>query len=114
MTTKFSAFTPGSAPSISADQVVGLQGGANVRWTMQQLATLFGVKKYAANFGDGSSVSYTITHGLGTQDVQVTVYRNAAPNDEVIVDVQHTSTNTITLLFSTAPAMNQFRVVVWA
>ena len=113
MTTKFSAFTAASAPAL-ADQVVGLQGGANVRYTLTQLAGLFGVKKFAANFGDGSSVSYVITHNLGTLDVHVTVYRNAAPNDEIIVDVQHTSTNTITLVFSTAPATNQFRVLVMA
>jgi len=70
------------------------------------------VKKYATAFGDGSSTSYTITHNLGTQDVTVAVYNAASPYDEVMCDVQHTSTSAITLLFSTAPTSNQYRVVV--
>jgi len=110
MTTKFSAFSAGSAPA-SGDNVVGLQGGANVKWTIAQLQALFGAT-FAANVGDGVNVSYVITHNLGTRDVDVTVYRNATPFDEVIVDVQHTSTNTITLGFTTAPTTNQFRVKV--
>ena len=113
MTTKFSAFTAATAPA-SADQVVGLQGGANVRYTMAQLATLFGVKKFAANIGDGSNVAYVVNHALNTRDVQVKVYRNGTPWDEVIVDVAHTDANNVTVSFSTAPTTNQFRVLVWA
>lgn len=70
------------------------------------------VTKYAANVGDGSATSYTITHNLGTRDVQVAVYDNSSPYAEVICDVQHTSTTAITLLFSVAPTSNQYRVVV--
>jgi hypothetical protein len=70
------------------------------------------VRKYAANVGDGSATSYTITHSLNTKDVQVTVYDNSSPYAEVICDVQHTSTSAVTLLFSVAPTSNQYRVVV--
>ena len=70
------------------------------------------VTKYSANVGDGSATSYTITHNLGTRDVQVTVYDNSSPYAEVICDVQHTSTTAVTLLFSVAPTSNQYRVVV--
>ena len=70
------------------------------------------VTKYAANVGDGSNTSYTITHNLGTKDVIVSVYDNSSPYAEVICDVQHTSTTAITLLFSVAPTSNQYRVVV--
>jgi hypothetical protein len=113
MTTKFSLFPAASAPALT-DDIAGLQGGVDVLYTAQQLATLFGVQKYATNIGDGSSVAYIVTHGLGTRDVQVQVYRNGTPYDEIIVDVAHTTTNTITITFTTAPALNQFRVVVWA
>jgi hypothetical protein len=113
MTTKFSGFTAASAPA-SGDQVVGLQGGANVRYTMAQLAALFGVQKYASTIGDGVNVSFIVTHGLGTRDVQCTVYRNGTPYDEVIVDIAHTSTTTVTVTFSTAPTSNQFRILIWA
>lgn len=114
MTTKFSAFAAATAPAL-ADEVVGLQAGANVAYTMQQLATLFGVSKFAADFGDGTSISYVIDHALNSQDVKVTVYRATTPFDEVIVDVAHTDVNHVTLSgFTTPPTTNQFRVVVWA
>jgi hypothetical protein len=70
------------------------------------------VRKYAANVGNGTNTSYTITHNLDTKDVVVSVYDNSSPFAEVICDVQHTSTTAITLLFSVAPTSNQYRVVV--
>lgn len=69
-------------------------------------------KRYSANFGDGTNTSYTITHNLSTRDVTVAVYRNSGNYDEVLCDVQHTSTTALTLVFSTAPTSNQYRVVV--
>lgn len=72
------------------------------------------VTKYATNVGNGSATSYTITHNLGTRDVIVTVYDNSSPYAEVICDVQHSTTSTVTLLFSVAPTSNQYRVVVHA
>ena len=72
------------------------------------------VTKYAANVGDGTATSYTITHNLATRDVIVTLYDNVSPYAEVVADVEHTTTNTITLLFSVAPTSNKYRVVVHA
>ena len=69
-------------------------------------------KRYSASFGDGSATSYTITHNLGTRDVTVGIYRNSGNYDEVFCDVQHTSTNAVTLVFTSAPTSNQYRVVV--
>ncbi|MEY2643674.1 MAG: hypothetical protein RLZZ611_323 [Cyanobacteriota bacterium] len=71
-------------------------------------------KRYADTFGDGTNTSYTITHNLGTRDVTVCVYRNSGNYDEVFCDVQHTSTTTVTLVFTSAPTTNQYRVVVVA
>jgi hypothetical protein len=70
------------------------------------------VRKYGVDVGNGSATSYTITHNLGTRDVQVTVYENSGSYAEVICDVNHATTNTVTLLFSVAPTSNQYRVVV--
>jgi hypothetical protein len=70
------------------------------------------VTKYAANVGDATNTSYTITHNLGTKDVIVSLYDNSSPYAEVVADIQHTSTTAITLVFSTAPTSNQYRVVV--
>ena len=72
------------------------------------------VRKYATDFGDGAATSYTITHNLGTRDVIVSVYDNSSPYAEVICDVAHSTTNTVTLATSVAPTSNQYRVVVHA
>lgn len=72
------------------------------------------VRKYAASVGDAAATSIVVTHSLSTKDVIVSVYDNASPFAEVMCDVQHTSTTTITLLFSVAPTLNQYRVVVHA
>lgn len=80
--------------------------------TPLKLATWSGrVKRYAVSIGDGSATSYTVTHNLASRDVHVTVY-NASTYDEVITDVTHTTTNTLTIVFATAPASNAYRVVV--
>lgn len=70
------------------------------------------VKKYATTIGDGSATSFTITHGLATRDVQVTVYEAASPYSEVIADVEHTSENVVTIRTAIAPSSEQYKVVV--
>lgn len=70
------------------------------------------VRKYATSVGDGTATSYTVSHNLGTKDVTVAVYDNSSPYAEVVADIQHTSTTAITVVFSTAPTSNQYRVVV--
>ena len=80
--------------------------------TPLKLATWSGrIKKYATSIGDGSATSYTVTHNLGSLDVQVAVFQNST-GDEVITDVTHATTNTLTIVFATAPASNAYRVVV--
>jgi hypothetical protein len=113
MTTKFSLFPAAAAPAL-ADEIAGLQAGVDVLYTGTQLAALFGLKKYAANIGDGTNVAYTVNHALGSRDVQVTIYRNGTPYDEIIVDIAHTDANNVTVTFSIPPTTNQFRVVIWA
>jgi hypothetical protein len=94
--------------------VVVASGGLSVGASGFELDTTIAVRKYAANVGDGTNTSYTISHNLNTKDVIVSVYDNSSPYAEVICDVQHTSTTAITLLFSVAPTSNQYRVVVHA
>lgn len=69
------------------------------------------VRKYAANVPNGNT-SAVVTHNLGTRDVSVTVYENDGDYEQVYPDIEHTTTNSVTLIFSVAPTSGEFRVVV--
>lgn len=68
--------------------------------------------KYATSIGNGASLSFVVTHNLGSQDVQVTVREVASPYAIVYPDVELTSTNTCTVYFGSAPSSNAYRVIV--
>jgi hypothetical protein len=103
-----------SGLNLSSDLAVGAGNGISVLTNTVAIDSSVVVSKYATNVGDGSATSYTITHNLGTRDVIVSVYEGSGSYAEVICDVNHATTNTITLLFSVAPTLNQYRVVVHA
>jgi hypothetical protein len=107
--------TAGNGINITSNVVSAVvESGAGLSLSGSGLAidTAVVVRKYSASVGDGTNTTYTVTHNLGTRDVQVTVYDNSSPYAEVMVDVQHTSTTAIAVLFSVAPTSNQYRVVV--
>jgi hypothetical protein len=103
-----------SGLSLASDLAVGAGNGISVLTNTVAIDSSVVVSKYATAFGDGSATSYTITHNLGTRDVIVTVYEASGSYAEVVCDVNHATTNTITLLFSVAPTTDQYRVVVHA
>lgn len=81
--------------------------------TPLKLATASSTRKlFETTVGDGVATSYTITHNLASRGVHVTVYRASGNFDEVGVEKQHSTTNTVTLVFSDAPSLNAFNVLV--
>lgn len=66
---------------------------------------------YATLVGDNSSTSVTVTHNLGTRDVVISVY-DASTYEEVNCDKFKTTSNTVTLVFASAPATNAYRCAV--
>lgn len=110
---------------VTAGMVVIIEDGSNadqlwllttnnpitVGVTVLSFARLGGAP-YATIVGDGVTQTIVVTHNLGTQDVQVTVFRNSGLFAEVQPEVRHTSANTVTLRFTPAPALNEFRVVI--
>jgi hypothetical protein len=95
--------------SIIAGNGITSTGGTNPTIAVDPAVV---VRKAGATIGDGAATAFTITHNLNTRDVDVTVYTNAAPYDEVLADVEHTSTTQCTVRFAAAPATNAYRVVV--
>lgn len=81
--------------------------------TPLKLATWAGrLRRVAQTIGDGAATQYTVTHNLNTRDVHVSVLRTSGAFDEVIVDKEATTVNSVTIRFAAAPALNAFRVVV--
>jgi hypothetical protein len=72
----------------------------------------YGVRKHAETIGDATLTTFSINHEFNTKDVTVQVFQNAADYGQVEVDVEHTHVDYVTIKFATAPALNEFRVVV--
>jgi len=68
---------------------------------------------FAQTIGDGSATSFTITHNLGSRDVVVVVRNANSPYEVIDVRWEATTTSTVTLDFSAAPAANSVRVNVY-
>ena len=68
--------------------------------------------RYSADYGDGTTTSFVITHGLATRDVHVMVRETSGSYNAVLPDVQMTSTGTVTLIHSVAPTAGQYRVTI--
>jgi len=66
---------------------------------------------YKASIGDGSSLTYDVTHNFGTRDVIVQLY-DASSYDTVYADVVRTTTNYVTISFAVAPTTNDIRVLI--
>lgn len=104
--------TAGIAEIATQPEVDAGTDDARIPTTLKIKSASWMLRKYSADFGDGSATQYTITHNLGTRDVTVAVYRNSGAYDEVILDIEHTTTNTVTVRLASAPTLNQFRCVV--
>lgn len=71
-----------------------------------------GARGFAADIGDGTATVIVITHNFATYDIIDRIYRNAGSRDTIIVDVERTSVNSVTIKFGTAPAVGAFRILL--
>jgi hypothetical protein len=69
-------------------------------------------RKFKTTVGDGSALSYTVTHNLNTQDVSVTIRESASPFAIVFTDVLCATVDTLTVTFKKAPTAGQYTVTV--
>ena len=80
--------------------------------------------KYSQTIGNNTNTSFTITHNLGTRDVQVFIYAlitssvstnpisTAGKQVQADITIAAASPFNVTVAFTKKPATNQFRVVV--
>ncbi|HCY41778.1 MAG TPA: hypothetical protein DHV48_10545 [Prolixibacteraceae bacterium] len=87
--------------------------------TPLKLKTLLGTtasltlpRKFTATVGDGTAITYAITHNLNASAVIVSLSRTATPFDQVECEVVVTSANVVTLNFNVAPTAGQYTVTI--
>jgi len=69
---------------------------------------------YLATIGDGITTAFTITHNLGTTDVQVVCWELAGLYRQITnLDIRCISTTQVSINFITAPASGAIRVMVY-
>lgn len=69
-------------------------------------------RKVSANIGDGSAISFTITHNLNTRDITWTVW-DTSTNDARYPNVNAATVNTVVVSgYVSAPATNAYRIVI--
>ena len=111
-----------NSPSLDAGIVVhrGIEADAELLWEEDtdrwQVGLVGGsyhdiARKYVTTVGDGTALTYAVTHNLGTREVSVQVY-DSATYDTVETDVVRNSTSQVTIGFNAAPAAGAYKVVV--
>jgi hypothetical protein len=88
----------------------------NARTDATRVVTPAGIaafpRKFSQSIGTGIATSIAVAHNLGTKDVVAQVYRVTTPFDVIDCEVVQTSTTQTTFNFNTAPASNEYRVVI--
>lgn len=90
---------------------VSTTSGFFFNWRGMEI-TAAAVSLYLEDIGDGTTNPITVTHGLGTKDVTVTVRENSNDEEVGVGTIDHATADTVVLTFSTAPTTDQYRVKV--
>lgn len=116
----FGTTTPSASETVEGKAEIGTQPEVDLGLddtrivTALKLANWIGkAKRFADNFGDGSSTSFNINHNLGTLDVTYKVMSNAT-GGEVQTEITGRTINQITIASKPAPTVDALRVTVVA
>lgn len=96
----------GGGPGVVGGSIGGPPGAA--------VTTPIPTPKYMQTIGDGATLVFPITHGLGTLDTSESVYNplTGAVISPPAYTAVHTSANVTTFTFAAAPAAGAARVVI--
>ena len=84
---------------------------STLKSTLGITASLSTTLTYSQTIGDASATSIAVTHSIGNQFVQASVYE-VAGGDKVECEIELTSASVTTFKFNVAPATNALRVVI--
>ena len=73
---------------------------------MNQIKSMF--MGYKTTIGDGSTLTYTITHSLGTQDIMPMIGGDSVPEWELTT----VDANSVSITFTEAPAASSITVLI--
>ena len=85
---------------------------SRLKSTLGITATLSTTLTFSDTIGDGSATSYAVTHSIGNQFVNASVYEVADGMQKVECEIELTSASVTTFKFNVAPTSNQYRVVI--
>jgi len=97
----------GYAGSSGIDGYTGSQGDIGYVGS----AAIGGATGYVGSVGNGSDTSFTVTHGLDTDNVMVSI-RERSSGYFVYPDVKYVASNQVVVEFAEAPTGHQYNVYV--
>lgn len=68
--------------------------------------------KYSTTIGDGVNTTYTVNHNLGTTDLMAQVIQLTGSLSFAYPQINIVDANNIQVIFTSAPALNSYRVVI--
>ena len=84
---------------------------SRLRSTLGITASLTTTLTFSGTIGNGTLTSIPVTHSIGNQFVQASVY-DVSTTDKVECEIELTSASVTTFKFNVAPTTNQYRVVI--
>jgi len=109
--TQISGNISGNAANITGTIAIA-NGGTGATTAAAARTALGAVTKYVTSVGNGTLTSFTVTHNLGTEDINISVYDTVSLMD-VYCDVTRVDSNNVTIATGTfVPATNQLRIVI--
>ena len=84
---------------------------SRLRSTLGITASLTTTLTFSGTIGNGTLTSIPVTHSIGNQFVQASVY-DVSTTDKVECEIELTSASVTTFKFNVAPTSNQYRVVI--
>ncbi len=91
--------------SVSTTELNLLDGVTAVANTYAPVVLALDASESAVSLADQT---YTLTHNFGTRNVSVKLYETAGDYQEVFTEVQHITTNTVAIVFGTAPTVGAY------